>query len=160
MSTMEAPDMAVRPRPGFAHARGTVVDRAGVPVDCSGRSRILNDPGKKDLAIEWDGLAPMRDDLKTATADYLRDLIRPHSPSNVAMASGTLVRLLAVPTFRRQATTPGATLGFDVFEEIRNNREWGTTYSPLPCLVAHSSASAVCRRMPSPRICSGRDMRK
>ncbi len=106
---------------GFRQARGTVVDRAMLDVDCSGILWRLNYPGNASCSIDWERLEGVRDDVKDATADYVVSLIRTHSPTYVQAAFGTLVRMLGTDAFPRVATAPGAIIGFEPFEEIRSS---------------------------------------
>ncbi|MEH3116787.1 MAG: hypothetical protein PGN25_04070 [Methylorubrum populi] len=113
---------------GFRQARGTVVDRAMLAVDCSGPLWRLNYPGNNSCIIDWERLEAVRDDVKDATADYVVSLIRTHSPTYVQAAFGTLIRMLGTEAFPRVATEPGVVIGFEPFEEIRVVRRWGSTY--------------------------------
>lgn len=113
---------------GFPQGRGVVVDRAGLPVDCSGPVWILNYPGDARCKIDWSHLAIVRDDLKNAIADFTVSLIRTHSPVYARTAFNTLVRMLGTRSFMHVATTSGAPVGFEPFEEIRVVLGWSSTY--------------------------------
>ncbi|MEN5080991.1 hypothetical protein ABE438_00765 [Bosea sp. TWI1241] len=113
---------------GFRLGRGVVVDRASLDVECLGPVWRLNDPGNSRRVIDWRRFAEVRDDVAGATADYIESLIRTHSPSHASTAYKTLVRALTIPSFRAAVTTPGATIGFQPFEEMRSNLRWTTTY--------------------------------
>lgn len=112
----------------FGQGRGIVIDRAGLKVDCTGPIWRMNDLASAGSRIDWARLSGVRDEVRSATADYLVELIRTHAPVYAPTAFGVLSRMMGTDAFPRQVAMPGTTIGFEPFEEIRILRRWTATY--------------------------------